>query len=70
MIVRAGREERGRPGATPIRSMPARQQDRAVGDVELDLVQREVRGRNGLGEDSLAIAVLAGEHGSMIGIGR
>lgn len=55
MIVRAGREKKGRLTAAPIQSILARQQDRAVGDVELDLVEREIGERNDLGEDSLAI---------------
>ena len=66
MIVRAGREKRGHLAATPRRSILTRQQNCVVGDVELDLVQREVRERNSLGEDSLAIAILAGEHRRMI----
>ena len=52
--------KKGPPCGDPKAINTHRQQNRAVGDVEFDLVERKVRERNVLGQDSLAIAVLAG----------
>src|ERR1035441_2360310 len=47
-----------------------RQQDGVVGEVEGDALRREIGVFNRLAEDHVAVAVVAGQHRSLIGVHR
>lgn len=61
------------PPATPAgqkRSVLTREQDGVVREVERNAVQRKVRVLELLGVDNIVVAILAGQHASMIGAYR
>src|ERR1039458_1535307 len=65
------REMKGPAPVKPARVLPSvfrRQQDRAVGEIELDLVDRKIRERDLLRIDDVVIAVVANEGCSPVGI--